>query len=797
MMSRNPDKSGKQGKSFTAFFTIAALATIVFISVIWSVIFFLNFQRMSHNQIEIGLREVVNVLKHDINSKFDEWQRIVMYTAFGAAPIMGREPVNKDELQSLLRRVADSQPSIQSIYTTSKVPWFEEGGFVIYHDDRDLRLEGWDNTQRPWFIKATEHSGQVVYTDPYVDHLTGHLTISVAKSVYTDDGRAVGVVSADVDIAFLTDTLQNYASMPNQRIYFLDREGFFITNPDTSAILTRNFFEDSFLHDYREQILNAGATSFFRMDANYFVYSVLIPHVDWILVSTVPTPIVLASMNHVLFRMIGLNMALVMIMLVISVTLVRILKRERDENNAMKNNHKVGFFLMDKNFIIQGQYAHVLEKILSSKNLRGKNFVELVSVSLSPKDINALKDYLEMVVNRSFDQDMLDDVNPIKELAYKSIESGEEKALSCGFTAVDRGSNNVFILGNIIDITTEKNIQRQLENEKSERQEEIYSMLELIQSDPNALDDLIEDTEYGLSQIDGIMKNDDMSLNDLIIGIYQSVHAIKSNAVIVGLKTFGNKLQSLESEIKTIRDNSNSSNKDKDHDSDLSCITPLIKRIKDEQRKLTTTINRIQSFKVVKREDDKDVLVEYLSKACTSISVDLHKEVRFSVKAFDPNAIEMAPKLAVKEILVQLIRNSIYHGIESREERIAKGKPEMGIITLSITMQNDKLRILLGDDGKGLDIEKIKAKIIEHELLLSYDINTALENDLMQAIFLPGFSTADGVDIHAGRGIGLNLVRERVLELKGDIKVHSKSDRGTIFTIFLPIIPQEHIIHSH
>jgi hypothetical protein len=144
------------------------------------------------------------------------------------------------------------------------------------------------------------------------------------------------------------------------------------------------------------------------------------------------------------------------------------LKDERDTIAAMKDALKVGLFFMDKNFIIQDQYSKFLETVLGIKELQGKKFTDLIAPSVTQKVITSMIEYFVLLFNRSvvfsrnFNDKMLENLNPIQELAYVNPETGEHLILRCNFVPVDRGGGKFFVLGNIQDITGEKNLQKQL-----------------------------------------------------------------------------------------------------------------------------------------------------------------------------------------------------------------------------------------------------------------------------------------------------------------------------------------------
>ncbi|MDR2068399.1 MAG: hypothetical protein LBP71_00845 [Spirochaetaceae bacterium] len=459
------------------------------------------------------------------------------------------------------------------------------------------------------------------------------------------------------------------------------------------------------------------------------------------------------------------------------------LKSERDEMTVMKDNLKAGIFLMDKDYTIQPAYSKALEEILGMDELQGKKFTGLLSASLKIKERDTLEDYFEMVINRSFDPKMLEEINPIMEFFYTNEITGEEKILRTSFAAVDRGYGVFFILGSLEDITVEKSLQKQLEEEENKRNEEMQALFQVIQVEPRVFDDFIEDMEYEFDRINGILKDKNLSAQQAMVDIYQAVHAIKSNALILGLENFSGKLHELESKIKGLRDQEDISFDEVLH------ITVELEKIMKEKDRFRDIIDRIHSFRVnigESRRQDRYVLVETLTKACEKAAAALNKKAQFMVEDLDGVVLEYGPRRIIKEVLTQLVRNAVYHGLESPEERSALGKNPKGLIRLFIKYKDNQIHIRLSDDGKGLDFEKIREKA-EQLHLFKRPEDTADKNQLLKAIFSPGFSTAEDADVHAGRGIGLNLVRERIRELRGSIKLQSEPGKGTVFNIYIPL----------
>jgi len=468
---------------------------------------------------------------------------------------------------------------------------------------------------------------------------------------------------------------------------------------------------------------------------------------------------------------------------------------ERDNIALMRDSLRIGLFFMDRNYLIQDQYSRYLEELFSMKNLNGINFADLLASSVTPNELKIIKDYFNMLVEHSYDQDMLDDINPLMELHYSGGGASGKKVFQFGFAAIERNQSErnkgeVFVLVSVYDITAKVELQRQLKEEEAKRHEEMKTIFELLQADPNVFRAFLEDTEYEFERINKILKDDAMSAHEALVNIYQSVHAIKSNAVTIGQDTFGGKVHNVESQIKKLRE------QEEVHLTEMLNLTMEINQMIEEKDKFKTTINKINSLKssggaeggskcgIEGKKQIQQVFVESLAKTVNKVASDMGKKIKFKQGKIDNDVIEKGPRRIIRDVLVQLIRNSAVHGIEMPKERAAAGKEETGTIKLSIKKEDGKIQVKLSDDGCGLDYGKIAQKALRLKLVKPQDAKN--KSALLNAIFSPGFSTAETEGLHAGRGIGLNLVKDRVREGNGNIKVQTKQGKGTEFSIFFP-----------
>ncbi len=168
------------------------------------------------------------------------------------------------------------------------------------------------------------------------------------------------------------------------------------------------------------------------------------------------------------------------------------------------------------------------------------------------------------------------------------------------------------------------------------------------------------------------------------------------------------------------------------------------------------------------------------------LSADNGKTVRLVIQG-EKTELDKSILDVIGEPLLHIVRNAVDHGLENSDERRALGKPDEGVIYLRAFHQGNQIIIEVLDDGRGIDIDKLKEKAVQKGLIAGEQESKMSAREALNLIFLPGFSTAKAVTEVSGRGVGMDIVKTVVESLRGIIDIASEKNKGTRITLRLPL----------
>ena len=202
--------------------------------------------------------------------------------------------------------------------------------------------------------------------------------------------------------------------------------------------------------------------------------------------------------------------------------------------------------------------------------------------------------------------------------------------------------------------------------------------------------------------------------------------------------------------------------------------------------RLTAILSDVRDAITRMRMQRIETLFSALPRLVRDLSAELGKQVMVDLDGGD---VELDREMieTIRDPLTHLIRNAIDHGIEAPAARLAAGKREIGMLAIAARQSGNTIAIVLRDDGRGLDEDRIAAKALATGLVTPAERAAMSRDKLVNLIFEPGFSTAETVSNVSGRGVGLDVVRQNLEKVGGSIKVASISGEGTQFTLQIPL----------
>lgn len=201
---------------------------------------------------------------------------------------------------------------------------------------------------------------------------------------------------------------------------------------------------------------------------------------------------------------------------------------------------------------------------------------------------------------------------------------------------------------------------------------------------------------------------------------------------------------------------------------------------------ISTITSELQEKVMKTRLQPVSIIFKPLPGVVREIARKLNKKVKLETVG-ENTELDRSILNGIKDPLTHVLRNSLDHGIEPYEDRIKTTKPEEATIKLKAYHEGSQVVIEISDDGRGVNVERVRAKALENGLMSSEELNKLSEQETCRLIFMAGFSTADQVSEVSGRGVGMDVVRSNIENLGGHIELDSQSGKGTVLKFKIPL----------
>lgn len=218
----------------------------------------------------------------------------------------------------------------------------------------------------------------------------------------------------------------------------------------------------------------------------------------------------------------------------------------------------------------------------------------------------------------------------------------------------------------------------------------------------------------------------------------------------------------------------------------LSQLGSFVRRVDSDIDEFTKLAHRLQDEITQARMVPIGNLYTRLSRTVRDAAKGAGKRAELKLEGaeteLDNNIIQQ-----ISDPLIHLVRNAVAHGVESEDERYEQGKSDVGNVTVRAYHRGNHIFVEVEDDGRGIDYEQVRKLAVEYGLVYAEAAPDLTQEELLELLFQPGFSTAPHKTELAGRGVGLDIVRSNLVALNGEIEVYSEQGRGTRFTLKVPL----------
>ncbi|MFO1471130.1 MAG: Hpt domain-containing protein [Turneriella sp.] len=425
--------------------------------------------------------------------------------------------------------------------------------------------------------------------------------------------------------------------------------------------------------------------------------------------------------------------------------------------------------------------------MFAGAGLGGKDILAVLRKGLPEASMKKTSDYLELMFKPEIKEAVMNNINPLRETEINfetAGAGGKQKFLQFKFQRIMAEGAIKHLMATVTDVTKQVLLDRKLKETEEKNAGQMEMLFGILHVEPRMLSEFISDMEEDITLINETLKpgGANLPLAEKLATIYRAMHTIKGNASILNLKFFAGKAHEYEEKVGELQKKADLSGQD---------FLPLVLKLNEmieTLREVKSLIQRITQFQATFSGEKKnvDLLVRAVDSNVQKLATELGKKTDLNFDQFNPEHIPAAHRKLMKDILIQLTRNSMSHGIEAPADRKAAGKDETGKIILTTRKTGSGTEVLFRDDGRGLQIDKLRKKAIESGKYTADEVAKWDAGRVAGVIFIPGISTADQTTMNAGRGIGMDIIQEKINSIGGKVELGFESGKYCEFRIFLP-----------
>lgn len=463
----------------------------------------------------------------------------------------------------------------------------------------------------------------------------------------------------------------------------------------------------------------------------------------------------------------------------------------REQMSDILATVKDGLFLLDSDLRVGEVRSRALGALLRRDGFDGAGFEDLLRDLVPARTLDTAVKYVKLLWGERANENLIRSINPLAEVEV-SFDRGngmrDTRYLEFEFHRVKGAQGVRQVLVSVNDVTSRVLLSREADEAQVSAHAHTEMLLSMLKLDPGQLGTFLSDCKATLSQVNSILKvpaRDARAYRDKVEQMFREMHRLKGEAATVGVATIESRAHDFEDLLSELRQREKLDGNDflplvvrlDDMLAHVASIRELLERLGE----MRTATQMVPTLAVPAPPQDFTATLVNLA---DRIATDHGKRVRLVAEGLD--RVPGPYRRAVQDVVVQLLRNSLVHGIESPARRREAGKDEIGRIVVQFAAGTDGCQLTVEDDGAGILAEDVRATAVRRGLITDAEAAALDAKSVLGLIFRPGFSTRDGADRDAGRGVGLDIVRRSVHELGGRVGMATTPGRATRFRVMLP-----------
>jgi two-component system chemotaxis sensor kinase CheA len=476
------------------------------------------------------------------------------------------------------------------------------------------------------------------------------------------------------------------------------------------------------------------------------------------------------------------------------------------ETDRIMETVQEGLMLIDAQGIIGDYHSRELTAILRQEKLAGRNLLTILERLLTEKMFTTTKEYFTLLLDSKRKEKAVLSVNPLTDIEVNFPNpSGGFISRYLGFSfrrIVENGVvTRLFVA--VRDVTTQIELEKKLRDSEQHKDRQLDILLGIVHVAPDELESFVTLVERELDVINDTLRAEHFAatgghgaaLRERLQTVFRCIHNLKGNAATLQLTTFQKAAEGFESKLSELLARPQLTG-----DDFLSVVVAQaglradLGDLMELRGKLTNLRQPVAA--AGKSTDTPAAPVSHavqisagLRQLVADAARDLDKVTTVSIDDYALHTVAAERPALVRDVLIQLARNSIAHSVEPSPVRLANGKPAAATLSVRGLPRTDTGLIGLSfrDDGRGLDLDAIRTRAVSAGLI-SPNANPAAA-DIARCIFAPGFSTAAEPGAHAGRGMGMDIIKSKVVdEAGGSIEVHCTPGEFCEFHLYFPSV---------